>query len=64
MYDQDEIIIENLRNERLEAIRVEKEKRSIEPKSEASFANRNVLQQEGFKPEQTFYDPKAKRRMY
>ena len=51
LYDQDEIIIEKLRNERLEAIRVEKEKRSIEPKGEASFANRNVLQQEGFKPE-------------
>jgi hypothetical protein len=65
MYEKDEIIFENLKKERQKAIELKKSKRQIEPLPEASFANKNVLLQKDYKPEQEeYYDPKAKRREY
>jgi hypothetical protein len=46
---QDEIIIENLRNERIleieneKAVRLAKQKRDIEPGSEASYGAQNIM---------------------
>lgn len=73
MYERDEILIENLKKERLQqieaeqakAVTVNKVQRDIEPSGHAGFKNPNseIIDPASYRPDQDlFYDPRETRR--